>query len=83
MNSNTVSIEEVVCLRDGGGFYQIKGDLTNGGVVAEVMLGEVSPKLYEITRRIISVNLERKRLFCECGREFIINDNLTLIKAGY
>ena len=81
--SNKVSINEVITRFNGGGFYQIKGNLVNGGVVAEVALGVVSPKLYEITRRINSVDLKGEKLYCECGRVFQIDDDLFIVKCNY
>ncbi|MCL2062047.1 MAG: hypothetical protein FWH03_05420 [Firmicutes bacterium] len=82
MMENRVSVNEVITRSNGGGFYRIKGNLINGGTVAEVALGVVSPKLYEITRRINSVNLETKKIYCECGREFHIDKDLVLIRCA-
>lgn len=81
--NNNVSLTDVVLLRDGGGFYQIKGNLVNGNLVAEVALGAVSPNLYEITRRITSIDLDKKKLYCECGRVFSVDKDLTLVKCNY
>ena len=87
MNKNekmkTVAISEVITRFNGGGFYDISGDMVNGGKRDET--GKWIPNIYksEITRRINSVNLEKQKLYCECGREFLINNNLKLIKCDY
>lgn len=77
-----VNVNEVVLRFDGGSFYEIKGNLVNG---YEVELGEVSPRLYEtkITRRINHIDFEKKRLYCECGRVFVIDKDLKLFKCNY
>lgn len=46
--------------------YNLSGDLQNGSHVTHE----------EVTRKVIRVT--DTRIICECGREFIINDNLKI-----
>lgn len=49
-----------------GGSYHISGDLQNGSFVTHD----------EVTRKVMRVT--EKHIICECGRRFIINENLKI-----
>lgn len=54
-----------------GCWYCISGDLQNGSFVT----------YDEVTRRITRVT--DKHIICECGRRFIINNNLKINKFNF
>lgn len=51
--------------------YSISGDLQNGSFVTHD----------EVTRKVTRVT--DKHVICECGRKFIINDNLKIKKFNF
>lgn len=63
-------------------FYRISGNMHNGGSTVN---GKWVPNIHkaEYTRKIIAINYEKKLLICECGREFVIDDDLTLVECDY
>jgi len=62
MNSTIVNIADLI----EGRWYHLKGDIQNGDFVTKE---EVSRKITRITD---------KHIICECGRKFIINENLII-----
>jgi hypothetical protein len=62
--------------------YQISGNMLNGGKRVD---GIWTPTIHwaEYTRQISSVDFERGLLNCICGRQFIIDDKLTLLECHY
>lgn len=54
-----------------GCWYNISGDLQNGSFVTHE----------EVTRKVTRVT--DKHVICECGRRFIINDNLKINKFNF
>lgn len=62
MNSTTVNITDLI----EGRWYHLKGDIQNGNFVTKE---EVSRKITRITDT---------HIICECGRKFIINNNLII-----
>ena len=54
-----------------GCWYSISGDLQNGSFVSHD----------EVTRKVTRVTY--KHVICECGRRFIINDNLKIKKFNF
>ena len=51
--------------------YSISGDLQNGSLVPQD----------EVTRKVTRVT--DKYVICECGRRFVINDNLKIKKFNF
>lgn len=62
MNTNKVELCDLIV----GRWYHLKGDIQNGDFVTKE---EVSRKITRITD---------KHIICECGRKFIINENLII-----
>lgn len=60
-----------------GDWYHLTGDLANG------YYADGTPCITheEVTRRIVRVT--QTHVICECGRRFIINENLTLKHMDY
>lgn len=67
-----------------GNYYRIRGNMINGhhGLDAE---GNPIPfiQLADYTRRITGVNHEKGKLYCECGRVFLIDGDLVLEEMSY
>ena len=75
-----VKIEEV---KTRANFYDITGNLLNGGHLDENNVWQPYIYKHSITRRIIAINLEKKILYCECGRQFIIDEQLKLYECNH
>lgn len=78
-----IKIDEIITKWDGGGFYHLEGNIFNGGHRDEN--GKWVPFICKetVSRRINKVDKTKNIIYCECGREFIIDDNLIIYKCDY
>jgi hypothetical protein len=81
-SKNRVTPKDIITRRDGGGFYYFDGEMYNGGRHDET--GKWQPYICRdtVSRRVDKVDIDRGVIYCECGREFIINEKLIIIKGG-
>jgi len=65
-------------------FYRIRGNMRNGYSGRDEN-GKPIPFIQsaDYTRRITNINYDNGILYCECGREFLIDDALTLEDMKY
>lgn len=60
-----------------GNRYDLSGDIVNG----RNLDGTQRLTHEHVVRKVIRVT--DTRIICECGREFVINDNLTVNKVNF
>lgn len=65
MNTTIVDVKDIV----EGVWYHLKGDIQNGNYVTKE----------EVTRKVTRIT--DKHIICECGRKFIINENLIITNS--
>jgi len=65
-------------------YYRIRGNMRNGYSGRDEN-GNPIPFIHpaDYIRRISSINHDKGILYCECGREFLIDDDLTLEEMNY
>jgi len=65
-------------------YYRIRGNMKNGyNGLDESGKPVLNIHPADYTRRITNINYEKGMLYCECGREFLIDDNLRLDEMSY
>jgi len=65
-------------------YYRIHGNLLNGYSGRDEN-GKPIPYIHphDITRRVSFINYDEGIMYCECGRQFIIDDDLKLVEQDY
>ncbi len=81
MKRINIKIEDVITTNEPyGNTYHIEGDMLNGYKTDEN--GNHVPYICHenIDRPIRKIDFENGKLYCPCGRVFIINDNLKITR---
>jgi len=64
-------------------YYRVRGNMLNGHTTNEAGVRVPFVEKAEYTRRVKSWDLDKGRMYLECGRVYIIDDDLKLDKMDY
>ena len=77
-----ITNEEIAYAINSTRHFRVQGNMVNGFTrIDGVPIPNIYPAVY--VRRVTHSNFEKARLYCECGREFIIDDALRLEEQDY
>jgi hypothetical protein len=77
--TNQITVDNIIIGKE----YRLQGNTYNGGYTDG--LGIFIPHIHkqDVNRPVTYVCSDRKIVYCQCGRQFLIDNELVIEKVGY